>query len=61
MGAVYCAVAVSLAKLCVGETTNIWPFLKYNVLRGPFLRGLVIHYILGMARYEEFLLLKIHL
>ena len=29
--------------LSVGETTSIWPFLKY------------------MARYEEFLLLKIHL
>ena len=24
-------------RMCgsVGETTNIWPFLKYNVLRGP--------------------------
>ena len=22
-------------SLRVGETTNIWPFLKYNVLRGP--------------------------
>ena len=26
---------VSIIQLCVGETTNIWPFLKYNVLRGP--------------------------
>ena len=29
------SVLFTVESLCVGETTNIWPFLKYNVLRGP--------------------------